>query len=198
MDKIAGICRVLSFKRKLKNKQEQARMTSNPVGQSAAAAMEEEIANAIPDPERLLLEREKLAGLGEMAYLDFCYSIKRFTYNVGGNVLNEKIFERICPELGLEWEQVVNEAECTPSFLNWRNKHLYGQGNWNVQKLLCMGFLLCAHPSRCDQREEFWQLVNPELNDTVHIERILAYLTIFVELSLDMRYTIEMLSGAAD
>ena len=32
----------------------------------------------------------------------------------------------------------------------------------------------------------------------MHIDRVLAYLTIFVELSLDMRYTIEMLSGAAD
>ena len=73
-------------------------MTSNPVGQSAAAAMEEEIANALPDPEKLILEKEKLSGLGELAYLDFCYSVKRFTYNAG--VLNDKVFERICPEFG--------------------------------------------------------------------------------------------------
>ena len=93
---------------------------------------------------------------------------------------------------------MINEADVTPAYLNWRNKHIYSLGTWNVEKLLCLGFLLCAHPSRQDQREEFWQLVNPELNDTVHIERVLAFLTIFVELSLDMRYTIEMMSGAAD
>ena len=58
-----------------------------------------------------------------------------------------------------------------------------------------MGFLLCAHPSREDQIEEFWQLVNPDLNEKVPIERILEILTIFVKLSLDMRYTIEVMSG---
>ena len=58
-----------------------------------------------------------------MAYLDFCYSLKRFTFN--GNVLNDEVFKRICPELGLEYEQVIDESAVTPQFLNWRNKHLY-------------------------------------------------------------------------
>ena len=99
MDKIAGICRVLSFRKKLKK---QGTLTSNPVGQSAAEVMQQEIADSLPDPERILLEKEKEAGLGEMAYLDFCYSIKRFTYN--GNVLNDDTMKCICPELGLDYD----------------------------------------------------------------------------------------------
>ena len=108
--------------------------------------MEEEIANAIPDPERLLLEKEKLSGLGEMAYLDFIYTIKRFTFN--GSMLNDKVMERICPELGQDWEQLASDAEITPTWLNWKNKHLYGNGTWDVERVLSLGFLLCAHPSR--------------------------------------------------
>lgn len=69
--------------------------------------MQQEIESAIPEPERLLLDKEKLTGLGEMSWLDFCYTIKRFTYN--GNTLNAEVFERICPALGLEWAQVNNE-----------------------------------------------------------------------------------------
>ena len=158
--------------------------------------MAQEIASAIPEPEQNLQDKEKASGLGEMAYLDFCYAIKRFTFN--GNVLNDEVFQRICPELGLNWEDVINEGDMTPQFLNWRNKHLHSDGTWDVETMLSLGFLLCAHPSRQDQREEFWQLVNPELNDGVHIDRVLAFLTIFVQLSLDMRYTIEVLSGDCD
>ena len=99
MDKIAGICRVLSFRKKFKR---QGTLTSNPVGQSAAEVMQQEIADQLPDPEKLLLEKEKEAGLSEMAYLDFCYSIKRFTYN--GNVLNDDTMKRLCPELGLDYD----------------------------------------------------------------------------------------------
>ena len=152
MNKIAAVCKVLSFR---KNKMKRGKtLTSNPVGQSAAAVVEQEIADALPDPERLLLEKEKLSGLHEMAYLDFCYAIKRFTFN--GGSLNDKVFQRICPELNLEWEQVINESEVTPQWLNWRNKHLFENGVWDLDKMLSLGFLLCAHPSRQDQREEFW------------------------------------------
>ena len=49
-----------------------------------------------------------------------------------------------------------------------------------------------------DQREEFWQLINPELNETVQVDRVLAFLTMFVQLSIDMRYTIEVLGGDAN
>ena len=50
----------------------------------------------------MIIEKEKTLGLGEMAFLDLCYTVKRFTYN--GNVLNDEVFKRICPELGLDWE----------------------------------------------------------------------------------------------
>lgn len=131
-----------------------------------------------------------------MAFLDYCYTLKRFTYS--GNVINEDVFKRICPALNLDYDQVIAEGSVTPQWLNWRNKHVYDQGTWELETLLSLGFLLCAHPSREDQQEEFWQLLNPELNDTVDVERVLAFLTIFVKLSIDMRFTIEVLSGHPD
>ena len=158
--------------------------------------LEEEIADAIPEPERLLQEKEKASGLDEIAFLDYCYTLKRFTFN--GNVINDAVFERICPELRLEYEQVIDAQGLTPQWLNWRNKHMYDKGMWDLDTLLSLGFLMCAHPSRENQVEEFWQLVNPELNDTVDIERVLAFLTTFVTLSIDMRYIIEVLSNETD
>ena len=145
MNKIAGLCKVLSFRKKFKRSASQ-KLTSNVVGKSAAEVMAQEIASAIPEPEQNLQDKEKASGLGEMAYLDFCYAIKRFTFN--GNVLNDEVFQRICPELGLNWEDVINEADMTPQFLNWRNKHLHSDGTWDVETMLSLGFLLCAHPSR--------------------------------------------------
>mmetsp|Transcript_8269 Transcript_8269/g.11456 ORF Transcript_8269/g.11456 Transcript_8269/m.11456 type:complete len:159 (-) Transcript_8269:287-763(-) len=158
--------------------------------------MQEEIEEAIPEPERLLQEKEQAAGLSDMAWLDYCYSMKRFTFN--GNVLNEDVFKRISPGLKLDFEQMMDQHEVTATSLNWRNKHLYNEGTWDLDTMLSLGFLLCAHPSREDQKDEFWQLINPELNETVEVERVLAFLTIFVTLSIDMRYTIEVLSGSAD
>lgn len=193
MDKIAGLCRVLSFRKKaMRNKK--SKMTQNVVGQSAAEAMIEEIANAIPECERLLLEKEQLTGLQTVAFLDWCYGIKRFSFN--GTVINDQVFETICPDLGLKWEDVNNEAEQTTAFVNFKNKHLYSDGTWDIEPILQLGFLLCAHPSREDQREEFWQLVNPDLNEKCTLERVLAFLTSFVVLSIDMRYTIEVQGGS--
>ena len=74
--------------------------------------LESEYADQLPETELMIIEKEKTLGLGEMAFLDFCYTVKRFTYN--GNVLNDEVFKRICPELGLDWEQVNNEAEMSP------------------------------------------------------------------------------------
>ena len=125
MDKIAGLCKVISFRKKFKKSATQ-KLTSNPVGKSAAEVMEQEISDSIPEPERLLLEKEKACGLSSMAYLDYCYTMKRFTFN--GNTLNDQVFQRMCPELGLEWEDVINEAEANPTFLNWRNKYIYENG----------------------------------------------------------------------
>ena len=88
--------------------------------------LEEEIADAIPEPERLLQEKEKASGLDEIAFLDYCYTLKRFTFN--GNVINDAVFERICPELRLEYEQVIDAQGLTPQWLNWRNKHVYDKG----------------------------------------------------------------------
>ena len=56
MQKIATVCRVLSF-RKRRNKgsmHRQQSLTHNVVGKSAAEVMEQEIADAIPEPERML------------------------------------------------------------------------------------------------------------------------------------------------
>ena len=83
-----------------------------------------------------------------MSWLDFCYTVKRFTFN--GNTLNVEVFERICPSLNLDWEKVVNEAETTTEWLNWKNKFLFQDGKWDVETLLSLGFLMCGHPSQDD------------------------------------------------
>ena len=46
--------------------------------------------------------------------------------------------------------------------------------------------------------EEFWQLINPELHETVQVDRLLAFLAIFVTLAIDMRLTVELLGGRCD
>ena len=58
-----------------------------------------------------------------------------------------------------------------------------------------MGYLSCTHVDSEEQQENFWHLVNPQLDDTVNISKVVDLLVSFIEVAIDMRIEIETKCG---
>ena len=68
-----------------------------------------------------------------------------------------------------------------------RNEYLFQDGAFQDRKLVCLAFLLSKFESRSLRREEFWLLVNPDLDDKIKAGRVKEIFLIFVELTILMR-----------
>jgi hypothetical protein len=54
-----------------------------------------------------------------------------------------------------------------------------------------MGFLLCKHKDKHSKMDEFWQLVNPEIDEECSLERVAEILKVFVFIAIILRLHIE-------
>jgi len=73
----------------------------------------------------------------------------------------------------------------------YMNSHLYETGKFKLENWAALGFLTCCHQDRQSQKDDFWQLVNPDLDDMISIEAVVELLKTFIALSIDMRIEIE-------
>lgn len=83
--------------------------------------------------------------------------------------------KEICPEMVLDYS-LIDEKDADKTsivYLTLKNHEIFSQGNFNVLHLQCIGFLLCKHQDRQSKLDEFWQLVNPEIEDQCSIERLI-------------------------
>ena len=84
-------------------------------------------------------------------------------------------------EMGKELNLDVNHPAITNSFIR-------KEGNYCIDKLSCLAFLYCFHPgTNQDVEDEFWQLINPEINDEVPVENLLTTLMMMVEVCIHQR-----------
>lgn len=102
------------------------------------------------------------------------------------------MFEEICPELGLSYENLVESADKhSIHYMTIKNHEVFQQGSYNIEILQCLGFLLCSHYDRQNRIDEFWQLVNPEINDDCSLEKVIEILRIFIYVAIVLRLKIE-------
>ena len=68
------------------------------------------------------------------------------------------MIKEICPELKIDYNLIGDEKadKTTNVYLTLKNEGFFSQGNYNVQHLQCLGFLLCSHPDRQSKIDEFW------------------------------------------
>lgn len=73
-----------------------------------------------------------------------------------------------------------------------KNKYIFDRdGNFNVQRLLCLGFLYCFQYNYQTRIDEFWQLVNPEIEEEVPVEKIIEFLKMLIFISISFPYQFE-------
>ena len=104
--------------------------------------------NKLPVVESELLRKEEDTGLESLNYIDFVFILKRYTYK--SQPFNERIFEGICPDLGLDWERIkkVPDRGSPVLHINYMNKNLFEKGIFNLHNFHALGFLLCSHKSK--------------------------------------------------
>ena len=110
------------------------------------------------------------------------------------------MFKEICPGLHLDYKKLNEDKDeltgesadkHSLEYLTVKNHEIFQQGCYNVEILLCLGYLLCGHWDRQSRMDEFWQLVNPEINDDVSFEKVVDKLKVFIYISIVLRLKIE-------
>jgi hypothetical protein len=103
------------------------------------------------------------------------------------------MFKEICPDLKLDYAQIGDQGADKHSlaYMTIKNHEIFQQGSYNVEILQCLGFLYCKHHDRQSRMDEFWQLVNPEINEECSMEKVVEILRIFIYLAVVLRLKIE-------
>ena len=84
------------------------------------------------------------------------------------------------------------------TYMTIKNHELFQQGNYNVEILQCLGFLFCKHHDRQTRMDEFWQVVNPDIDQECLLERVLVILKIFIYVAIVLRLKIEKSKAVED
>ena len=87
--------------------------------------------------------------------------MKRYTFE--GQPFNDRILEAISPELNLDYSSLKEDWDPLSKdkyAYTFKNQFIFKEGIYNLQYFMALGFLLCAHPDRRSQQEEFWRLIN--------------------------------------
>eukprot|EP00347_Sterkiella_histriomuscorum_P012116 403369833 len=154
--------------------------------------------NMLPELETYFMSQERSVGLQKCQYDQFVYLIKRYSYK--GTPLQEHMFKEICPFLGLDYKKLNEDKDeetgeagdkHSVQYMTIKNHEIFQQGSYNIEILQCLGFLLCNHYDRQSRIDEFWQLINPEINEEVPIEKVVEILRIFIYIAILLRLKIE-------
>lgn len=110
----------------------------------------------LPDVETKILFQEKSLGLGEVYYEKFIYAIKRYSYK--GSPLQENMMSEISKEINLDFSKISSTAKDKTNLLYQTYKHpfFFEKGSFNVENLLCLGYLHCHMADTDNMKEEFW------------------------------------------
>ena len=64
--------------------------------------------------------------------------------------MQEHMIKELCPKLNISDEEIDDERADKRGvrYMTLKNKETFQNGSYNVEILLCLGFLLCAHHDR--------------------------------------------------
>mmetsp|Transcript_30208 Transcript_30208/g.22446 ORF Transcript_30208/g.22446 Transcript_30208/m.22446 type:complete len:101 (-) Transcript_30208:346-648(-) len=100
------------------------------------------------------------------------------------------MLEQVAPELNINYTTIREEDENKkkPLYITLKNDYLFERGNFDTMKLISLGFLLCFHYNQQSKLDEFWQLVNPEIEEEAATEKIVEILKHFVYIAVLIPY----------
>ena len=117
--------------------------------------------HSIPAEEAYLLSKEQSLSFTTLSYPTFTYLIKRYSYK--GTPLQDHMLRELSAELNLDYDQV--EKGVSEAGVMLRDRDMWANGCYNVERMQCIGFLYGVHEGRQQMMDEFWQVVNPEIEE---------------------------------
>ena len=88
-----------------------------------------------------MLDREIQLGLNKVYFERYENAIKRYGYT---GVVRDQGFEEISREINLDYADFQKDKH-SAHYLYYKNEFIVDHGNYDTNKLLLLGFLLCSH-----------------------------------------------------
>lgn len=85
-------------------------------------------------------------------------AIKRYGYT---GRINDQILNEVASEIHLNPKDLTDRA--TVSHFYYQADHSFNHGNYDSQKILLLGLLLCGHRDTIQAAEALWGIVNPSM-----------------------------------
>ena len=94
-------------------------------------------------------------------------ALKRYGY-VGK--LNDDTLRAVSDDINLYHKSL--EKAGSPQAKYYRSKEIFNQGNYNVQQMLRLAFVMSHHHSHQHAVDAFWGLVNPSIKESVAKQQV--------------------------
>ena len=131
------------------------------------------------------MNQERQLGLGCVNYSIYEGAIKRYGYT--GRVRDDSLKE-IADYINLTPKQLDEADSYTAK--TYRAKKAFHQGNYDVEYLLVLGFLLCNHESEEKAADSLWGIINPDIASAVPTTRVLEIVDKMIYYAIDAPYEI--------
>lgn len=123
--------------------------------------------------------------LSSVSYQVFMGAIMRFGYK---NDLNDQHLKAISREINLDYAEMFNNERSAHAVFFHDEGFTFraSQQRFHVQSFLLVGFLLCRHESVEAQALDFWNLVNPKLDEFVERQGVVETLSLMCYVAVDL------------
>jgi hypothetical protein len=96
-------------------------------------------------------------------------AIKRYGYI--GRIRDESLIE-ISRDINLDTVKLQDDTSYVSR--TYKAKKCFDHGNYEVEYLLVLGFLLCYHENDEKAADYLWGIINPEIRQSVSKDRVLS------------------------
>ena len=105
--------------------------------------------------------------MSNVDYRDFERCLKRFGYT---GRLTDNLLTEIQDDIHLRAGELRDNTSATHYY--YQADHAFEKGNYDTQKLLVLGLLMCGKCNEKDSQDNLWGVVNPQIEEEVPREQV--------------------------
>eukprot|EP00347_Sterkiella_histriomuscorum_P000070 403377301 len=144
--------------------------------------------------ERQVFQKEQSIGLHKVNYEVFERAIKRYGFT---GRLTEDSFKAIAKEYFNISPQTLDD-KFTNEYKYLKCQKLFYQGNYEIEQLLYLGYVLCRHETPQKAVDSLWGLIDPDIKGMVRKQRLIEVLQNLVYYAMILPHDIQLIEPSID